>query len=361
LLVVIAIIGILVSLLLPAIQSAREAARRSQCTSNLKNLALGIHSFHDARKHFPAAITFPKSDPPKYYDPTVDSKLFGNWAIDVLPYVEETALHDQFVIQVDPDITLRHSENYVPRGTEIGIMLCPSDAGKGNLFQGSASSTGADGNWARGNYGYNAIQIWPDSTVWKSFYEGSAVGDRQPLLAYNLGMGGFDNGFYRQVLNAARISDGMSKTIMFGELRVGLSPRDRRGVWAMGMCGSNMHCRHAAFGPNDCGGFNDDVYRYNEIVEDVPRDTLLSECMAPDPNVAASGQTVVRSVHAGGANCALADGSVRFISDFVDAGSALRQLSAFIGQKDGQTSDDALRTWQRLLISRDGLPIEGEF
>lgn len=129
----------------------------------------------------------------------------------------------------------------------------------------------------------------------------------------------------------------------------------------MGMCGSNFHCRHAAYGPNDCGGYNDDIYKYDEIIADVPRDTLLADCMSPDPSVQASGQSVVRSVHPGGANCAMADGSVRLIGDFVDAGSALTLLGAYIGEVATDTSSQSLRTWQRLLISRDGYAIEGEF
>jgi prepilin-type processing-associated H-X9-DG protein len=240
-------------------------------------------------------------------------------------------------------------------------MLCPSDSGLGNRFQGTSGNE----NWARGNYGYNAIQFWPSNLNWKKFHRVTTVPDpnkpSQPsLLPYNIGMGGFSNPQYHETLSLAKITDGTSKTIMLAEMRVGLSPRDRRGVWAMGMCGSNMHCRHAAFAPNDCNGFGDDIYKSAEITADVPRDTLLAECMGVD-STNNSGQSVVRSVHSGGVNCAMADGSVRFVSDFVDAGSALQYLGALIGEVDTDTSEQTLRTWQRLLISRDGLPVSGEF
>jgi prepilin-type N-terminal cleavage/methylation domain-containing protein len=94
LLVVIAIIGILVALLLPAIQAAREAARRSQCQNNLKQIGIGIHNYLDARGHFPTAGT--NSDD-FYSNPTNGStagfERFG-WGYQVLPYVEETDLYD---------------------------------------------------------------------------------------------------------------------------------------------------------------------------------------------------------------------------------------------------------------------------
>ena len=97
LLVVIAIIGILVALLLPAIQAARESAHRAQCTTNLKNIALALHNYHDTKREFPAAIRYP---PNTNYHPLDDTRLFWNWAIDILPYLEEKALADTF--QINP-------------------------------------------------------------------------------------------------------------------------------------------------------------------------------------------------------------------------------------------------------------------
>jgi prepilin-type N-terminal cleavage/methylation domain-containing protein/prepilin-type processing-associated H-X9-DG protein len=346
LLVVIAIIGILVALLLPAIQAAREAARRAQCTSNLKNLALALHGYHDVKKELPAAIRYPAGT---NFNPLMDNRLFWNWAIDILPYIEEGTLADSF--QIDPLTRLYASTggpaadvNLDERGVEVGVMLCPSDNGKGNKFQGSG------GNWARGNYGYNAFQFWPNSTLWKSFRSDPAL---EGLYNFNIGVGGFDDGDTRQVLSFAKITDGSSKTIMLAEMRIGLSERDRRGVWAMGMCGSNMHCRHAGYPINDCGGYNDDIYKVGDVVADVGAQQMLAQCMGADTNVDASGQSTVRSRHPGGAMVAMADASVHFLGDFIDQGD-IGVISALI-EKD-QIDPALFRTWQRLNVSRDELP-----
>ncbi len=344
LLVVIAIIGILVALLLPAIQAARESARRAQCTSNLKNVALALHNYHDTKKEFPAAIRYPANT---NYQPLDDTRLFWNWAIDILPYLEEKALADTFKIDTLTRLYATNGTdvNIVPRGTEIPIMLCPSDIGRGNLFQGSG------GNWARGNYGYNAFEFWPNAS-WKTLFTDPATKD---LYNYNIGMGGFDDGQNRQVLNFGKITDGSTNTIMLEEMRVGLSSRDRRGVWAMGMCGSNFHCRHAGYAINDCGGYNDDLLGDSDVVADVGDTNLLAECMHPDTSVHASGQSTVRSRHPGGANVAMADASVRFVSDFIDAGAI-----GPIGSKIEKTQIDPsiFRLWQRLNMSRDDYPVD---
>ena len=91
LLVVIAIIGILIALLLPAVQAAREAARRSQCSNNLKQIGLALHNYHDANKTFPFAWMVYATDVPGFSD--LNAQV---WGTRILPYLEQTALYDQY-------------------------------------------------------------------------------------------------------------------------------------------------------------------------------------------------------------------------------------------------------------------------
>jgi prepilin-type N-terminal cleavage/methylation domain-containing protein/prepilin-type processing-associated H-X9-DG protein len=345
LLVVIAIIGILVALLLPAIQAARESARRAQCTSNIKNIALALQNYHDVNKEFPPAISTRYNSADSIL---TDTRLYWNWAIRILPFIEEQALFDSF--KIDALTKMTDPENQVPRSTEIPVMLCPSDEGRGNRFQGQGANPSQD--WARGNYGYNAFQFWPNPFVWKTFFEDPLV---QPLYRVNMGVGGFDNGVLKQTLNLSKIADGSTHTILLAELRVGMSPRDRRGVWAMGMCGSNFHCRHGGYSPNSCNGGDDDLFGDADVETDVGRSRLLAECMLPDVGVNQSGQSVVRSRHPGGANVAMADSSVHFINDFIDQGNF--QIGGMI-EKAQWDDTNLFRTWQRLNSSGDSYPVD---
>ena len=352
LLVVIAIIGILVALLLPAIQAAREAARRSQCTSNLKNIALALQNYHDVRKEFPTAVSVrPHATSPSQPgadDILTHNVMFRNWALDILPYIEEQDLRDSFTVNFTTPI--RVAVNKTARGAEIPVMLCPSDDGRGRFFEGSG------GNWARGNYGYNGFQFWPNNFGWWALLNHK---DYRPFYSYNLGVGGIeDEGINRQVLNLTKISDGSTKTIILAELRVGLSERDRRGVWAMGMCGSNIHCRHASLPINSCGGWDDDLFGVNDVIADVGDPALQSECMHPDPGVDLSGQSVVRSRHPGGAHAAMADGSVHFLSDFIDQGDVAGDGLIDDEPDPNDITPQDFRVWQRLNVSRDGYEVE---
>jgi hypothetical protein len=241
--------------------------------------------------------------------------------------------------------------NEAARGVEIPVMLCPSDEGRGNKFSGTR------GNWARGNYGYNAIEFWPNYYVWWGMLNDPQL---TPFYKISMGIGGFeDEGRNRNVLSIKQITDGTTKTVLLAELRVGLSERDRRGVWAMPMCGSNMHCRHAATNINSCSE-DDDLFGGDDVIADVGEGRLRSECMMPAAGLNLSGQTIVRSRHPGGAMVALCDASARFVSDFIDQGNI--RIGGYVGDK---RPDDLLpenfRIWQRLLVSRDGFDVNGEF
>ena len=117
LLVVIAIIGVLIALLLPAVQAAREAARRSQCVNNLKQLGLGLHNFHDSSK----------SLPPAWID-----REFVTWAVLILPYIEQENLYSQW------DITRRYyNQTNAARQASVPTFLCPSRRGAPAITRGN--------------------------------------------------------------------------------------------------------------------------------------------------------------------------------------------------------------------------------
>ncbi|MEM8681662.1 MAG: DUF1559 domain-containing protein, partial [Planctomycetota bacterium] len=130
LLVVIAIIGILVALLLPAVQAAREAARRTQCTNNLKNLSLGLHNYHGTNQRFPSGFDFGTWGVPTW-----------GWAYHLLPFLEETALHDDLgrgasssrrsLAEVFRDANANgglNSAEVVLLQSPLSLFRCPSDS-----------------------------------------------------------------------------------------------------------------------------------------------------------------------------------------------------------------------------------------
>jgi type II secretory pathway pseudopilin PulG len=355
LLVVIAIIGVLVALLLPAVQAAREAARRTQCTNNLKNLSLGLLNHHDTKGEFPAPAIVqnnPAATPANQSSDLLDmSRLFSNWAIEVLPFIEQQNLYAQaqyndFDIRFfNPnDITFNHAV----RSTRLPVMICPSDPSDSPYFQGAS---GDPQEWARGNYGLNGFQFWPNKGAINEA-RGLTTGTGTPRLSdwvdYNIGIGSPSNPY-----SLKRITDGSSNTIMLAEMRQGLSEGDPRGTWALGLCGSNFHCRHATNGintVNECLPYLDDIFNGANIVTQVGEAKLRSECMFNDPGVNVSGQNAVRSIHPGGVFVAMADGSVQFLSDFIQAGT-IPAGSSFIGY--GTNDLQLMGVWQYLNISAD--------
>ncbi len=332
LLVVIAIIGILVGLLLPAVQAAREAARRMQCASNLKQLALALHSYHTAQRTFPPAASFPAGE---IYQTSVN---FGpNWVILVLPYLEEQQLYKSF------DLTKPISDpaNRTWRGTTINEMLCPSDPNNGLNY---AGATGEGDNWARGNYAANGGggdlgTIYSNVGVWSATSPGWSDGRLGGVMGPNLSFG------------IKSISDGTTKTILLAEIRSGVNEQDPRGTWALGTAGgSALYCYGSISddnGPNAANDYSDNIKGCDYLRDTSPGTAALlsagMSCAATLTNDSATS----RSCHAGGVQIALCDGSVRFIGDYIEI--------------VGPVSDWPWPTesvWDRLILSRDGLLVD---
>lgn len=334
LLVVIAIIGILVALLLPAVQSAREAARRMQCQNNLKQLGLALHNYHDVHESFPPSSIWANEST---IETTNNDKLGPNWVIMILPQLEQQNLYNTFNFNQP----IPHSDNAIPRSTRLTAMLCPSDSGfNSKPFKGSANSvTNKLGdNWARGNYAANGALGFMTKTSHGANSAATAESDgwkdanKRGVMGANVS------------LNIGEIRDGTSNTILCSEIRAGVIDFDTRGIWAMsGGCPSSLwaHGRIGdANGPNSPQLNADDLLGC-DAVRTATGDsggTKLQEMGMPcsagsRPNY----QQTARSQHEGGIFVNLADGSVRFLGDYIDITSS------------------PLSVWDRLNASSDGM------
>lgn len=359
LLVVIAIIGVLVALLLPAVQAAREAARRAQCQSNLRNVALAMLNHHDAKKVFPVPIyTYKIGTPPRDFIPSIltgDNQLHRTWTIQILPFMEMQNLFSRF--QWGPTLTFLPSTatgasnvNAPAVATEVPVFLCPSDAYNRQPFQNGPA--GNQASWGRLNYALNWGQLFPQANFLQ-WARGEGTPDDKYSRSYDFFVGmGLVEGAEKSI---SQISDGTTNTIMLAELRAGLTAGDRRGVWALGQCGSNFHCRHAfnrVIGINSCNNGDDDIVNANAFTAEAGGEAALqAQCMTAY-DWGSSAQSVVRSTHTGGAFAAMADGSVRFLSDYIDAGGV--SIGGYLGETAGDTLETVFGVWQRLNSSSDG-------
>jgi prepilin-type N-terminal cleavage/methylation domain-containing protein len=339
LLVVIAIIGILVALLLPAIQAAREAARRSQCQNNIHNVALAVLNFESNEKTFPMGTVFPNL-PATGLVPNIQTNFdFGeSWAVSILPYLENQALYDSFLFE-DPasgaPVAMRDVRNEEERGTILPVMLCPTDAFNQVKYNGGAAAGGP--NWARGNYAANVgtgalhpgSPAWPQSpypilgpgsTGWKNFLTRGVMG---PNAGVELG----------------QITDGTGKTFLLVEIRAGIFEGDPRGTWAFGHAGGNLVSYYGwgsdGNGPNFCGPNADDITGVGFTCDNPEIQAQCMTCYGPGSSDGATG----RSMHVGGLFVAMCDGSVQFISDDIETAGSW---------------GTCCKPWDHLILSMDG-------
>lgn len=237
LLVVIAIIGVLVGLLLPAVQAAREAARRMSCGNNEKQVALALHNYHDTFNQLPPAGFRWTGERRGQRGPAADSSSHAqSWVIGILDFIEQQPLKDQFfqgVNQLPPYGFWYRTRDARPAdhplltqilATEIASLRCPSDAGIKSGYQADDSHSPI----GRANYAVNG----GSGNAW------STTDNQRPERGpFKWGMA------YLGGTNFADITDGLSNTILGGEIVAATHRRDTRGAWAYSsglfICGSD--------------------------------------------------------------------------------------------------------------------------
>jgi prepilin-type processing-associated H-X9-DG protein len=330
LLVVIAIVGMLVALLIPAIQYARESGRRAQCVSNLHQITMGLHSYHDAHHGLPpSVIWFPEGEPlgnGEYPIGVIDAisvglspmedRVFANWAIMLLPYLEEGPLAAIF----DPGAPISDDRNATLRSHELSLMKCPSDNYNGGENQYQRSELAVAPGYARGNYALNAgtnrscLEGFPSCDDGFS-YEGTDLATNNRRV-WGSGLGGANNSTsFREFRN------GLSKTVAVEEIRAGVDVMDRRGVWALGFVGSSVTSVHGNYGHKGPNKGLDFIQGCPKLQAKLGA-RLESENMPCNYRripIEISEKATARSQHSGGVNLTMADGSVHFIVDQVDA------------------------------------------
>ena len=293
LLVVIAIIGILIALLLPAVQAAREAARRSQCTNNLKQIALAMHNYHDTHRLFPYG--FRTSFPPGYAYPNYCHNR-DTWFHRILPYVEQGAMYEEY--EADCANVSASTSNHVHNisssqvfvSTPIDAFICPSEP---------ETPAFADSSRVR----------------WAGNYVG-CIGDVTTTNASNTGVNGMLGGNFCTAFRSCE--DGSSNTLLFSEAiqRIAVP-----SVFAWGCAGCYW-----------IGGAHGEVLFTAREAPNTPLADQNYDCKmtnypgAPCVVDRNTRWNFARSHHPGGVNVCLTDGSVQFTSETIEL-ATFRALS----------------------------------
>ncbi len=314
LLVVIAIIGILIALLLPAVQAAREAARRSTCTNQLKQIGVALHNYADVHKSFCFGsggtnenLAWPSANP------WCNLYWMSGW-VSLLPYYEQTALYSQISTPQTINGTFYpafgpYVGDYALTFTQLTLLLCPSDGGN------RRSSTTVQG--------YTNYHFSYGDRIYDNF---SARGDNIR------GAFGHIDG-----ISFAGIRDGTSNTLAVSEQLVGV-PRANmvkggmaNAVWPTSAWGQNAAPCLARIDPTNAQRFTGSAatYRGTKWAYGYGHYAGISTVLAPnmlnclcDTAVGYWGIYPPSSEHPGGVNGAMCDGSVRFFSETIDTGSA---------------------------------------
>jgi prepilin-type N-terminal cleavage/methylation domain-containing protein/prepilin-type processing-associated H-X9-DG protein len=289
LLVVIAIIAVLIALLLPAVQAAREAARRSQCTNNLKQLALGIMNYESANGCFVSGGNVAtQASPPGPYDIGLENpRYFSRWGYlpGLTAFIEQNAVFNAFNFSWGYYIPAWATAN----GTHLSVLCCPSDP------------TIANGN------GYYSSTATPSFVMGLTSYRGICGPWYQPprncagIAPANystLQSNALGPIYHSSAVTLASITDGTSNTILLGEYVYGRLSISDQNCWHWWVAGNTDTIGTAMYAPNI--------------------QTVLDPIVEAD-NGATMAVISQSSNHPGGANHAFCDGSVHFIKNSINS------------------------------------------
>jgi prepilin-type N-terminal cleavage/methylation domain-containing protein len=310
LLVVITIIGILIALLLPAVQAAREAARNMQCANNLKQIALAMHGYHGVHQKFPAGTLLRSAYP---YD------TLRPWSVAILPFLELQSVHDLWDCTVADDAPGANNGNRKVRQTHLPVYTCPSDrvdpaALYNPMYYSNTTSTCAPGSYvgvAGKSHGHymdcsDRCGNWDWAPEYSQLMKHGYVGWRGIL--------------HTVVPNATQcedfstISDGSSNTLLLGEHHL---PQDEPRYGTFWAC-ANGGMVLASLMPNSW------------ILHTSPD---FNACNAAWPSYHCS--RGFGAYHPGGLNWGVADGSVRFVGETVNV-ELLMDLASIAGSEASQ-------------------------
>lgn len=291
LLVVMAIIGLMVGLLLPAVQTARESARRLQCQNHLKQIGLGLANYESLYRRYPKGGAGVVS----LTNPAIIARMRISWGTAILPFIEETSLYDSLNLN-QPFI---HTDNFLPGQTLVTTYLCPS-APKRQWFRPNGDAPNSSQLFARtdygGNYGERGLRCHPQTNCHNNYVAGG--GGRGTLML------GQDPD-----ISVRDISDGLSQTILVGE-----APEGLHSIW---------------IGHKNV--FDQSVPLNARIRLGSPWTPCHPAFASREGNFCDFGQEF-HSYHPGGSVFSLADGSTHFISDAQD----FKVLAAMLSRAGGE-------------------------
>jgi prepilin-type N-terminal cleavage/methylation domain-containing protein len=341
LVVVIGIIGLLAALLLPAVQAAREAARRTQCLNNLRQLGVALQSYHDAHSCFPPAVVWnggpgeplgggrvsvgPIDRVAVGYTPANGpDRVLANWVILLLPQLEQDMLYKGF----NQSLPVDDPSNANARATNLLFMLCPSDPFNNVPYQRASPAGTLTGHaYARGNY---AINFGADAQCYRSdprCQYGNYVSDpdllNRNMVVWGTGIGGVNLSF--------RLRDfpgGTSRIVAIDEVRAGIDPLDPRGVWALGMAGASATAGDGIYNlpnsspPNCPLALADEIVGCAALIAKYGLSRLSQLGMPCTSNIVNGIETSIRatarSTHPLGVHVLMLDGSAHFVAENID-------------------------------------------